>query len=124
MLNVIEVGCQVAGTAPTNVTQAAPGSVTSVVTTGPDGAPLDEGSQQSTLSNASAGMMSVLSAVNWLLTNMPFIWAFRVQILRVRTHQQSRVKFSPIKSSQTLESWVFTLTELSPIKSARVPVGF
>jgi len=56
MLNVIEVGCQVAGTAPTNVTPAAPGSVTSVVTTGPDGAPLDEGSQQSTLSNASAGM--------------------------------------------------------------------
>jgi len=79
MLNVIEVGCQVAGTAPTNVTPAAPGSVTSVVTTGPDGAPLDEGSQQSTLSNASAGMyvclsvcLSVLSAVNWLLTNMPF----------------------------------------------------
>ena len=81
MLNVIEVGCQVAGTAPTNVTPAAPGSVTSVVTTGPDGAPLDEGSQQSTLSNASAGMMSVLSAVNWLLTNMPFVWAFRAQIV-------------------------------------------
>lgn len=32
------------------------GSVTSLVTTGPDGAPLDEASQQSTLSNASAGM--------------------------------------------------------------------
>jgi hypothetical protein len=31
------------------------GSVTSVITTGPDGAPLDDGSQQSTLSNASAG---------------------------------------------------------------------
>lgn len=30
--------------------------VTSVVTTGPDGTPLDEASQQSTLSNASAGM--------------------------------------------------------------------
>lgn len=29
--------------------------VTSIVTTGPDGAPLDEASQQSTLSNASAG---------------------------------------------------------------------
>lgn len=28
---------------------------TALVTTGPDGAPLDEGSQQSTLSNASAG---------------------------------------------------------------------
>ena len=64
MLNVIEVGCQVAGTTPSNVTPAAPGSVTSVVTTGPDGAPLDEGSQQSTLSNASAGMMCVLCAVN------------------------------------------------------------
>ncbi|XP_023704592.1 trithorax group protein osa isoform X9 [Cryptotermes secundus] len=38
----------------TNVTPATPGTVTSVVTTGPDGAPLDEGSQQSTLSNASA----------------------------------------------------------------------
>ncbi|XP_049844222.1 trithorax group protein osa-like isoform X5 [Schistocerca gregaria] len=37
-----------------NVTAAASGSVTSVVTTGPDGTPLDEGSQQSTLSNASA----------------------------------------------------------------------
>lgn len=31
------------------------GSVTSIVTTGPDGATLDEASQQSTLSNASAG---------------------------------------------------------------------
>jgi hypothetical protein len=58
MLNVIKVGCQVAGTTTTNVTPATPGTVTSVVTTGPDGTPLDEGSQQSTLSNASAGMMS------------------------------------------------------------------
>lgn len=32
--------------------------VTSIVTTGPDGAPLDEASQQSTLSNASAGMFA------------------------------------------------------------------
>ncbi|XP_065166302.1 trithorax group protein osa isoform X4 [Atheta coriaria] len=38
----------------THVTSAAGGSVTSVVTTGPDGTPIDEGSQQSTLSNASA----------------------------------------------------------------------
>ncbi|XP_064215364.1 trithorax group protein osa isoform X4 [Tribolium castaneum] len=38
----------------THVTTAAGGSVTSVVTTGPDGTPIDEGSQQSTLSNASA----------------------------------------------------------------------
>nr|XP_023018213.1 trithorax group protein osa isoform X3 [Leptinotarsa decemlineata] len=38
----------------THVTAAAGGSVTSVVTTGPDGTPIDEGSQQSTLSNASA----------------------------------------------------------------------
>ena len=30
-------------------------SVTSIVTTGPDGAPIDEASQQSTLSNTSAG---------------------------------------------------------------------
>ncbi|PSN43617.1 hypothetical protein C0J52_16379 [Blattella germanica] len=44
----------VVGTTTTNVTPATPGTVTSVVTTGPDGAPLDEGSQQSTLSNASA----------------------------------------------------------------------
>lgn len=29
--------------------------VTSIITTGPDGAPMDEASQQSTLSNASAG---------------------------------------------------------------------
>lgn len=39
----------------THVTSASGGSVTSVVTTGPDGTPIDEGSQQSTLSNASAG---------------------------------------------------------------------
>lgn len=39
----------------THVTSAAAGSVTSVVTTGPDGTTLDEGSQQSTLSNTSAG---------------------------------------------------------------------
>jgi AT-rich interactive domain-containing protein 1 len=39
----------------THVTTASGGSVTSVVTTGPDGTPIDEGSQQSTLSNASAG---------------------------------------------------------------------
>ncbi|XP_050313093.1 trithorax group protein osa isoform X4 [Anthonomus grandis grandis] len=38
----------------THVTATSGGSVTSVVTTGPDGAPIDEGSQQSTLSNASA----------------------------------------------------------------------
>ncbi|KAJ3639831.1 hypothetical protein Zmor_003167 [Zophobas morio] len=38
----------------THVTTASGGSVTSVVTTGPDGTPIDEGSQQSTLSNASA----------------------------------------------------------------------
>ncbi|CAH1103269.1 unnamed protein product [Psylliodes chrysocephalus] len=38
----------------THVTTATGGSVTSVVTTGPDGTPIDEGSQQSTLSNASA----------------------------------------------------------------------
>lgn len=29
--------------------------VTSIITTGPDGAPIDEASQQSTISNASAG---------------------------------------------------------------------
>lgn len=32
-----------------------PAPATALVTTGPDGAPLDDGSQQSTLSNASAG---------------------------------------------------------------------
>lgn len=42
------------GSINTHVTVTSGGSVTSVVTTGPDGAPLDEGSQQSTLSNASA----------------------------------------------------------------------
>jgi hypothetical protein len=36
-----------------------PGSVTSIVTTGPDGAPLDEGSQQSTLSNTSIGKYTI-----------------------------------------------------------------
>lgn len=44
-----------AGTLATHVTASSGGSVTSVVTTGPDGTNLDEGSQQSTLSNASAG---------------------------------------------------------------------
>lgn len=34
-----------------------PHSVTSIVTTGPDGAQLDEASQQSTISNASAGKL-------------------------------------------------------------------
>lgn len=43
------------GSMNTHVTATSSGSVTSVVTTGPDGAPIDEGSQQSTLSNASAG---------------------------------------------------------------------
>lgn len=43
------------GSLSTHVTAASGGSVTSVVTTGPDGASIDEGSQQSTLSNASAG---------------------------------------------------------------------
>lgn len=33
------------------------GGVTSLVTTGPDGTPIDEASQQSTLSNASAGKL-------------------------------------------------------------------
>lgn len=44
----------------THVTSAAGGSVTSVVTTGPDGTTLDEGSQQSTLSNTSAGLSFAL----------------------------------------------------------------
>lgn len=44
-----------AGSLATHVTAASGVSVTSVVTTGPDGTPIDEGSQQSTLSNASAG---------------------------------------------------------------------
>ncbi|XP_025834500.1 trithorax group protein osa isoform X2 [Agrilus planipennis] len=38
----------------TNVTSVSGNTVTSVVTTGPDGTTIDEGSQQSTLSNASA----------------------------------------------------------------------
>ncbi|XP_030756458.1 trithorax group protein osa isoform X2 [Sitophilus oryzae] len=42
------------GSINTHVSAASGGSVTSVVTTGPDGTPIDEGSQQSTLSNASA----------------------------------------------------------------------
>ncbi|KAK0164244.1 hypothetical protein PV328_002893 [Microctonus aethiopoides] len=42
------------GTAAINVTSTSSGTVTSVITTGPDGTSIDEGSQQSTLSNASA----------------------------------------------------------------------
>ncbi|KOX79051.1 Trithorax group protein osa [Melipona quadrifasciata] len=42
------------GTSGINVTSTSSGTVTSVITTGPDGTSLDEGSQQSTLSNASA----------------------------------------------------------------------
>ncbi|XP_051157885.1 trithorax group protein osa isoform X4 [Leptopilina boulardi] len=42
------------GTTSINVTSTSSGTVTSVITTGPDGTSLDEGSQQSTLSNASA----------------------------------------------------------------------
>lgn len=43
-------------TAPAEPHDNGPGApATALVTTGPDGAPLDEGSQQSTLSNASAG---------------------------------------------------------------------
>ena len=45
----------VTGTSVINVTSTSSGTVTSVITTGPDGTSLDEGSQQSTLSNASAG---------------------------------------------------------------------
>jgi len=43
------------GTSAINVISTSSGTVTSVITTGPDGTSLDEGSQQSTLSNASAG---------------------------------------------------------------------
>ncbi|XP_008551461.1 trithorax group protein osa isoform X4 [Microplitis demolitor] len=42
------------GTTAINVTSTSSGTVTSVITTGPDGTSIDEGSQQSTLSNASA----------------------------------------------------------------------
>ncbi|KOC62269.1 Trithorax group protein osa [Habropoda laboriosa] len=42
------------GTSAISVTSTSSGTVTSVITTGPDGTSLDEGSQQSTLSNASA----------------------------------------------------------------------
>lgn len=46
------------------------GVVTSVVTTGPDGTAIDDASQQSTLSNASAGKLSnhtfyIISTVNY-----------------------------------------------------------
>lgn len=37
------------------------GGITSVITTGPDGAPIDEASQQSTLSNTSAGEYHTLA---------------------------------------------------------------
>lgn len=37
------------------ITTSSNSTVTSIITTGPDGSSLDEGSQQSTLSNASAG---------------------------------------------------------------------
>lgn len=33
--------------------------VTAIITTGPDGAPLDDASQQSTISNVSAGIFSI-----------------------------------------------------------------
>lgn len=39
--------------------QSLSGAVTSVVTTGPDGTAIDDASQQSTLSNASAGKLLV-----------------------------------------------------------------
>lgn len=50
----------VLGTSAINVTSTSSGTVTSVITTGPDGTSLDEGSQQSTLSNASAGQYMML----------------------------------------------------------------
>lgn len=62
-----QMGCEMMDNGITTTTQAGmgahvsttqgSGSVTSVVTTGPDGTPIDEGSQQSTLSNASAGKL-------------------------------------------------------------------
>lgn len=45
----------------TNVSQMNSGGITSVITTGPDGAPMDEASQQSTLSNTSAGEISLMT---------------------------------------------------------------
>lgn len=39
------------------------GAVTSVVTTGPDGTAIDDASQQSTLSNASAGIYHFLQII-------------------------------------------------------------
>lgn len=41
---------------------------TALVTTGPDGAPLDEGSQQSTLSNASAGRITTYYILSICIT--------------------------------------------------------
>lgn len=56
-------------TAPGEVHDNGPAAApaTALVTTGPDGAPLDEGSQQSTLSNASAGTRLMLNARTTLL---------------------------------------------------------
>lgn len=51
------------GTSGINVTSTSSGTVTSVITTGPDGTSLDEGSQQSTLSNASAGWYKILKDI-------------------------------------------------------------
>lgn len=67
-----------AGSLGTHVTAAGGGSVTSVVTTGPDGTPIDEGSQQSTLSNASAGRsmttLFLVSCFKWVLIFSRSVW--------------------------------------------------
>jgi len=45
------------------------GAVTSVITTGPDGTAIDDASQQSTLSNASAGNLSI-NLINFKINNI------------------------------------------------------
>lgn len=51
-------GPQDNGVSSTGLSGSSQHPVTSIITTGPDGAPLDDASQQSTLSNASAGKIS------------------------------------------------------------------
>lgn len=54
-----------AGSVVSSMSGSIQGSVMTLVTTGPDGAPMDEASQQSTLSNTSAGINKSNAYMFW-----------------------------------------------------------
>lgn len=69
------------------------GGITSVITTGPDGAPIDEASQQSTLSNTSAGKFSICCCYGFGFEKKGVLMLVHIYLLSNFVYLLLRVEF-------------------------------